>query len=80
MSYRVQQCRGEHCSASIIWAQTNANTWMIVDVDQVPGGNVELQERAGMPPLARVLKPDPDVKRYRPHWSSCPDAGTFRRR
>jgi hypothetical protein len=63
------------CSARVIWATTAANRKPIcLDPELVAGGNIELV--AG---VAQVVKPSPDVRRYRSHFASCPNAAQHRK-
>ena len=75
---RPAECRS--CKAPVYWAVTTAGNRMPVDVDQVPGGNVELVDRSAADPLARIVKPEPAVERYRSHFVSCPDRREWKRR
>jgi hypothetical protein len=69
----MSQCSS--CRARVIWATTAANNKPIcLDAELVGGGNVELV--AG---VATVVKPSPDVRRYRAHFASCPNAVHHRR-
>jgi hypothetical protein len=73
----VEHCRS--CKADIFWAVTTARNSMPIDVDQVKGGTLELEERPGRPPLVRIVKAEPEVARYRSHFASCPDAWRWKR-
>lgn len=79
MILRESKCRS--CGEMIVWARM-ADTKRWNPLDPVPqlGGNVEVKpgEVSG-DPWARVVKPDPDVRRYVSHFSSCPDRDTWRR-
>lgn len=69
MSY----CRS--CKARVIWATTAAKGKAIcLDAELVAGGNIELV--AG---VAQVVKPSADVRRYRAHFASCPNAQQHRK-
>jgi len=67
-------CRS--CGAPILWSRTENNKPIPLDPEPVPGGNVVL-EACGA--LARVVKPDPSVKRHVSHWTSCPQAKQWRK-
>lgn len=84
---KISRCTGPNCGADIIWAMTTAGRPMPVDVERVAGGNIELDEPDLLTPdivrppapIARVVKAQPGVWRYRSHHASCPDAWRFKR-
>lgn len=61
------------CGAPVIWATTPRGKNIPLDPEPVAGGNLEL--RAG---IAMVVTADPEVRRYRSHFASCPKAGELR--
>jgi hypothetical protein len=82
---RVEQCRS--CKAPIIWAIARTGRPMPVDVEPIAGGNIELDEQQATPqalrplaPLARLVRAEPGVLRYRSHFASCPDSWKWKRR
>lgn len=78
--YPIETCRS--CPAQIIWAVTERGKRMPVDVDPVPGGNVQLVEQHGQ--LTAVVVP---AKRAfgrmnlrKSHFTTCPQADQWRKR
>lgn len=75
------RCRS--CGAAILWA-TNDHTGggIPVDAEPVANGNITL-DRSGPKVLAHVLRKGEDVAegtaRYQSHFSTCPQAKTWRR-
>jgi hypothetical protein len=79
---RPAECRS--CKAPVYWAVTTAGNRMPVDVDQVPGGNIELEPmlfgtELRSQTVAHIVKPEPEVLRYRSHFVSCPDRREWKR-
>jgi len=68
-------CRS--CGEPIVWAVTENNKRIPLDTSAVRGGNVVLEANGA---LARVVKPNPAVMRYRSHFVSCPQASSWRKR
>jgi hypothetical protein len=69
----MSSCRS--CRARVLWVNTAATgKLMCLDVELVAGGNIELV--AG---VANVVKPSQDVRRYRSHFASCPNAAQHRK-
>ena len=80
----LQRCRS--CGAPIRWAVLNGRPHP-VDAEQVPGGNIVLEDEEGLlahgtvtdgrselgVPRARIVRPDPQVIRYVSHFATCPD-------
>lgn len=66
-------CRS--CGAEVIWVKTPRDQNIPLDVEQVPGGNIEL--RAG---LAFVVPAEEGVRRYLSHFATCPNADKHRQR
>lgn len=84
--YRRSTCRGSTCTASIIWATTQATGKSIpVDADPHPDGNVELIPNLDAPeraPWAVVHSAPPLLTTgtlHMPHHATCPDVTEFRR-
>lgn len=79
--FTIESC--STCSARIIWAITVKAKRMPVNAEPEPGGNVALDFRPGMEPLARVLSVTRQfgVKNLRmSHFVTCPQAAQHRRR
>ena len=77
----VTDCSTRH--APIIWAITTKAKRMPVNAEPETGGNVALDFRAGMDPLARVLSVTAQfgVKGLRKsHFVDCPQADKWRRK
>ena len=76
----TSECRT--CRAPIVWCRTERGNAMPVDAQPLlVGGNVELVERPGQDPLARVLG-DPSVSSrplYVSHFVTCSHADQHRR-
>jgi hypothetical protein len=71
------------CHQPIIWAITTKAKRMPIDAEPQPDGNVALDFRAGMDPLARVLTVTQQfgLKNLRKsHFATCPQADKWRRR
>ena len=72
------------CRAPIIWAVTTRGKDMPVNADPAPsGGNIALDLRPGMDPLARVLTVTQQFGRtslYLSHFVDCPQAPRWRKR
>lgn len=77
--FEVENCRT--CHAQVIWAVTVNARAMPVDAEPAPGGNVQLEARPGLQPLARVL---PVAKQFgkkdlhTSHFARCPQAERWR--
>ena len=77
-------CRG--CGATITWVKTPRGKEMPVDLQLVeywlvPKGGEKIVTPDGEV-VSCTTEPGmipPNGKGYRPHWASCPAAGTFRR-
>lgn len=70
----MSTCRS--CGAEILWSETMTGKKIPLDPEQVLGGNIVLEAEGA---LARIVKPEPGVKRYRSHFASCPQAEQHRR-
>jgi hypothetical protein len=71
------------CYRLIIWAVTTRGKDMPVNPDPVPGGNIALDERPGVAPLARVLTVTQQFGRTNlrtSHFVDCPQAPKWRKR
>lgn len=75
---KVPECSG--CMRTIIWAETTNGKPIPIDPDPVEGGNVELDQREGKDPLARVVAAHYDEKRYVSHFATCPHRERFKGR
>lgn len=62
------------CGRGIWWAVTPAGKRMPLDCDPVDGGTVDVSSGKAV-----VVKGEPGVLRYRPHFASCPLAARFRK-
>ena len=80
-AHEPKKCRS--CGASIFWAKTEAGKSMPVDAHPHPEGRVVLFDRGGSV-IAKVLgkeeQPRPGENTRRPHWTTCPQAGNWRKR
>jgi len=63
------------CGAPVLWAVTPRGNRIPLDVELVPGGNLEL--RSG---IAFRIRAEASVHAYRCHFASCPRADQPRRR
>jgi len=68
--------RCSSCGAEIMWSRTENNKAIPVNPEPVLGGNVIL-ECSGS--LARVVTPNPGVKLYVSHFTTCPHAREHRK-
>lgn len=71
------RCRS--CGAAILWAKTIEERLMPVDAAPEPGGNLRLA-RKGETLHVLVAEEGWEGRRYRPHFATCPDAASWRRR
>ena len=78
-------CRS--CQRPIVWARTSTGKNMPIDPNPAPDGNLEMEstgtENGRIVIVVRPYKPRrdaDDVKRYRSHFVTCPDAAQHRRR
>lgn len=62
------------CQAEIRWARTTKGKAIPLNVTQVLGGNIALDENL----IARVVEAKPDVRRYVSHFATCPQADQHR--
>jgi hypothetical protein len=75
-------CRS--CEALIVWTLTEKGKRMPVDAEPVAGGNLRLDHERPVhsfvvePSLLDELDTTDDGKRYVSHFSTCPDAATWR--
>lgn len=79
--FKVDDCHS--CGAKVIWAITTKARSMPVDAEPVKGwgGNVQLEERPGFAPLARVLNVTQQVGATdlrKSHFVTCPQAAKWR--
>jgi hypothetical protein len=74
------RCRS--CGAEVIWAKTEAGRPMPVDVEPDPAGNLHLWLDGNHEyRCAVIVESWPDYRpRFRPHFATCPDAQSWRRR
>lgn len=71
------------CKAPIVWAATSRGKDMPVNADPSPGGNIALDARPGLKPLARVLTVTQQFGRTNlrlSHFAVCPQAPRWRKR
>ena len=68
--------RCKACGSEIEWVTTTKGNSMPLDIGEVAGGNVMILLNG----KACIVKPDPDVIRSVSHFSTCPEAETFRKR
>jgi len=79
--FTIASC--ESCHKPVIWAVTVKAKRMPVNAEPEPDGNVALDFRPGMDPLARILTVTRQfgVKNLRKsHFADCPQAAKWRRR
>lgn len=71
----MPNCRS--CDAPILWAKTERGKSMPLDLRPSGDGNMYLN-RAG---VCRPRRIDDDESRvYMPHWKTCPQADSWRRK
>lgn len=71
------------CRKPIIWCVTTRARQMPVNADPEPGGNIAVDPRPGLDPLARVLSVTAQFGRTnlrKSHFVDCPQADKWRRR
>lgn len=73
MSARTGVCAT--CTKPVLWARTKTGQAHPLDREPVLNGNVEVDEQG----RALVVRPDPEVARYRSHFATCPHAPLHRR-
>jgi hypothetical protein len=84
MTRQLSKCHS--CGASILWARTLSKKQMPLDAEPIATGNVVLVKHVDGHEVAVYLSGGnlefySDIKeRYRSHFSTCPDAKTWRRR
>jgi hypothetical protein len=67
--------RCKSCGAEIDWVKTSTGKSMPLDIGRRLGGNVDIGDDG----IAQVKPSLPDVKRFVSHFTTCPDADSFRR-
>jgi hypothetical protein len=76
----MSTCRS--CGASILWAKTTTGKSMPIDTAPAADGNVILQSRQGLQPLAIVFgagtAPPDNQARYTSHFATCSQAAKHR--
>lgn len=76
-------CKG--CGAPIVWIQTAAGRKMPVSPVTISAtrgdgaGRLTLIDQMGAVRTRLTFDPHGDILGWEPHWSSCPDAGRFKR-
>jgi hypothetical protein len=75
--------RCKSCGQDLIWAKTAAGKSIPIDTAPAAGGNVMLQSRQGLPPLAIVFgagtaPPTNQARRYTSHFATCPHGDQHR--
>lgn len=73
----ASRCRS--CGGHVRWAKTEAGKNIPVDLQEIEGGNLRLINVGGRW-IAKVIQAKPDVKAFRTHFASCPNADGHRRR
>lgn len=71
------------CQKPIIWCATTKGNRMPVDYEPSASGNVSVEVRSGMDPLAKVLTVTQQFGRSNlrtSHFATCPQAAQYRRR
>lgn len=72
------KCRS--CGAEIVWAQTKQGKKMPVDAAAHPDGTLKVTAERDGTLVVEVRAPEGTQPRYRPHFSTCPDAESWRQR
>ena len=72
----ASRCRS--CGAHVIWAKTQSGKNIPVDLQEIVGGNLRILD-VPSGKFAKVIQAKPDVKAYRTHFASCPNADGHRR-
>jgi hypothetical protein len=69
------------CGAAIVWAITEGGGRMPVDAEPTPEGNLRLfRKREGGTLSVVVCAPGSQPRLFRPHFATCPDTESWRRR
>lgn len=66
-------CRS--CGAIVVWSKTENSKNIPLDPEPVLGGNIILECNGA---LARVVEPDPGIRRHISHFVTCPNAAHHR--
>ena len=66
------------CGEPIFWAHTTKGKRIPIDLAPVDGGNIEL-DPLQLDPLALIVKPEPNRKRFVSHFPTCEEAEKWRR-
>ena len=77
----MSTCRG--CGARIEWIKTRSGKMMPVDPEPVfvtEGGTMKFVTDEGDVISGQVTEETTDTVAYVPHWATCPEANSFRRR
>lgn len=77
----VVLCRGKHCFARIRWALTTGGSWMAVDPDPRPDGNLvwtRTDEGHRLRVLGKAEEVPATTRRFMAHWATCPDSVLFK--
>jgi hypothetical protein len=72
------QCRS--CRAKIVWCVTENGRRNPIDPEPVLGGNLIVKDRTVTPPMVKVVKPNPNVKRFVSHFVTCPQSKNWRKK
>lgn len=78
-SFLPEQIVCSSCGAPVRWAQTKNDKPMPLDVEKVPGGNIEVYAD-GVTLRCRVVPSDPLERRHVSRFATCPSASKHRRR
>jgi len=73
------QCRS--CRARIVWTQMDVSGKRNpIDPEPVLNGNLIVKDRTANPPVVKVVKPNPNVKRFISHFVTCPQRKKWRKK
>lgn len=73
-------CRA--CKATILWAKTGAGKNIPLNEFPEPGGNIRLEPGGDIAvnvPKIIAERPENDLKLYKSHFATCPNAHQFRK-
>lgn len=68
------------CGAPVIWVRTEGGMWMPVDAEPVEQGGLYVWQLVDGTWRCSVVESSYGKRRHRPHFATCPDAESWRRR
>jgi hypothetical protein len=74
MEKKIVPCRS--CGAQIFWVKTSNGKNAPIDAEPVPDGNIIVDEHGHGAVIPKAMPIEPDIKRYKNHFATCPDAAT----